>query len=166
MDEKIRRFGKEKTKRLFLAASYSSPKLIKLGQTKPFCPLNHHNGGVWHIHPHFDYRGGNKNISFPLGKITHNLFFLFASYFSVEHRHSKIGKNLFGEFFVLIFYRLYLQHLPLIIHNSCFIILCRLYPRADHENLLSLSCFSTNEGVGLIPIGRINYFSDDRLPSP
>ena len=66
------------------AAAHSAAKLMELGEPEPVGVLNHHDRGIGDVQPHFDDRGGHKNVNVSCLEGLHNGGLLIRFHPSVE----------------------------------------------------------------------------------
>ena len=57
------------------AAAHPAPELVELGKAEAVGVFHDHQGSPGHVDPHFDHRGADQHIQFPLGKRGHDPVF-------------------------------------------------------------------------------------------
>jgi hypothetical protein len=62
------------TQRLGAGPAHPAPKLVELGETEALGVLDHHHGGVRHVHPHLDHGGGHQHLDLAPGEGPHHGF--------------------------------------------------------------------------------------------
>ena len=62
--------------------------------------LDHHHGGVGHIHSDFDHGGRNQNVHLALLEQPHDVFFQIGVQAAMQKLDAQVGKYLLAEFLV------------------------------------------------------------------
>ena len=85
--------GGEDAVALAAATAHTAPQLVQLGKTEAVGVLDHHQGGIGHIHTHFNDGGGHQNVAFAPGKGAHNGILFCALHSAVEQADFQVGEN-------------------------------------------------------------------------
>ncbi len=93
--------GDEDTVGLFLTATDSAAKLVKLGEAEAVGVLDDHDGGIRDIDADFDDGGSDENLDFVAAELLHDGVFFFGFEAAVEKADFGFREKFGGEAIVL-----------------------------------------------------------------
>ena len=101
------------------APAHPAPQLVELAQAEPLRVLDHHDGGVGHVHPHLDDGGGHENVRLVGGEGGHDRVLLLGLHLAVDEGHLQVGEHLGLELFGVLRHRLPLvRELVVFLHHG------------------------------------------------
>ena len=86
--------GEEDTIAFVDAAAHTSPELMELCETKTFCVLDEHDGGVWDVDTDFDDGGGYECFGVAKAELFHDGLFFLGWRATVQESAGHGGKEL------------------------------------------------------------------------
>jgi hypothetical protein len=75
-----------------LAAADPAAELMQLRDPVAVGVLDQHHGGVGHVDPHLDHRGGNEHVGGAGGKLGHRGLFGRGPQLPVHQHHPKVAQ--------------------------------------------------------------------------
>ena len=79
------------------APADTPPELVQLREPEPFRVLDEHHGGVRHVDPDLDHRGGDQQVGSSRAEALHDLVLVLRTHPTVQELDAQVGEHLGRE---------------------------------------------------------------------